>query len=669
MTSARRQVSSFDVFDTLLARRVRRPIDIFDLVETKVGVPGFAALRRAAESRARGTLESIYECLKQEMGLHACTDLQKQALMQAELQVEAENIVLIQETADLVQDGDILVSDMYMTEDQIWALLRAAGFDKAVTLYVSPGGKASGSMFDRLLLEYDIRMHHGDNPHSDVHMPYTRGIPTRFVTISHETDAEKSIRDAGLPTLAQLLRVQRLRNPYAPGSEAHSLYNVQLITNLPFLVDVSRHIARTAAAVGATRLLFFTRDGCLLRLVANWLYPELRCEDLACSRNAFVRSDPAFVDYIASMNVFDSALCIDLHGRGASAKAFFKKAYGRIPPLYVAAKYGSEADVTSYTTDAHCTALLEIANGDVKGSLLTVDAHGPVYYPMEYDFDLVQAMHAAVQGVVVDRGRGEAVRAELETVSAAESQSPWQAYLTRPWDPKPFAPLKERHVATHTGLTALANKHATDKGSEYMCAHGYTRVYEVLIGQLLRDRGFDKKVRVLEIGLNRVSGMHTTPSALMFLEYFHNQRVEYTGFDIDPGFRACARAPLLRIIIGDQSNPASLAQCGDRAYDLIIDDGCHANSHQQISLRTLWEFVAPGGFYIIEDLHWQPFKESVLSTRAVLKTWQETPHLPAATLTKIRAECASVAFYDSLSTIWGDTVIDALVVLQKKKTH
>jgi hypothetical protein len=32
----------------------------------------------------------------------------------------------------------------------------------------------------------------------------------------------------------------------------------------------------------------------------------------------------------------------------------------------------------------------------------------------------------------------------------------------------------------------------------------------------------------------------------------------------------------------------------------------HASHHQQVSLRTLFPFLSPGGLCIVEDLSWQP---------------------------------------------------------------
>ncbi len=39
-----------------------------------------------------------------------------------------------------------------------------------------------------------------------------------------------------------------------------------------------------------------------------------------------------------------------------------------------------------------------------------------------------------------------------------------------------------------------------------------------------------------------------------------------------------------------------------KQVDLIIDDGSHKLKDQEATLRTLWDRLRPGGFYIIEDL-------------------------------------------------------------------
>jgi hypothetical protein len=59
-------------------------------------------------------------------------------------------------------------------------------------------------------------------------------------------------------------------------------------------------------------------------------------------------------------------------------------------------------------------------------------------------------------------------------------------------------------------------------------------------------------------------------------------------------------------LIGDQSNPATLSawiKDSGGEFDLIIDDGRHANKHIYRSFQALWPELVSGGVYFIEDLH------------------------------------------------------------------
>ena len=67
------EIVSFDIFDTLLKRDVSSPIEVFNLIEERVG-KDFAVLRMQAEKRARRslnkeevTLKDIYSFMPQSL--------------------------------------------------------------------------------------------------------------------------------------------------------------------------------------------------------------------------------------------------------------------------------------------------------------------------------------------------------------------------------------------------------------------------------------------------------------------------------------------------------------------------------------------------------------------------------------------------------------------------
>ena len=152
-------------------------------------------------------------------------------------------------------------------------------------------------------------------------------------------------------------------------------------------------------------------------------------------------------------------------------------------------------------------------------------------------------------------------------------------------------------------LTSLAERYRSDKGVTVFPFHGYTLHYSKLF-EPFRQR----PIKLLEIGLARRTERGNAgidcPSLRMWLEYFPQASI--AGFDIDD-FSA-VRLPRARIFRGDQGDPSDLVKVAREygAFDIIIDDGSHASYHQQVTIETLFPFLAPGGLFVIEDLAWQP---------------------------------------------------------------
>ncbi len=156
-------------------------------------------------------------------------------------------------------------------------------------------------------------------------------------------------------------------------------------------------------------------------------------------------------------------------------------------------------------------------------------------------------------------------------------------------------------------LTELANEFGTDKGTLVGNRHHYTLVYEKLFSGL-RER----ELRLLEIGLS-IGGPELgapasrqvirVPSIDMWLSYF--PRAFVTGLDIsDCSHFKKERFSFISADCGDQA--ALRSAVGGRQFDIVLDDGSHASFHQQLTMLELFRSVAPGGYYIVEDLDWQP---------------------------------------------------------------
>lgn len=155
-----------------------------------------------------------------------------------------------------------------------------------------------------------------------------------------------------------------------------------------------------------------------------------------------------------------------------------------------------------------------------------------------------------------------------------------------------------------TILCDLARKHETDKGGSHFrygggdsdTCHNYTPEYHAMFGE---DRADVE--HVLEIGVNAGSSLR------MWADYFAN--AEIVGLDsnaecmkhTDPTNR-------IKVLMADQGDPLSLLDAlaklpeGSPKFDAIIDDGSHERNHQIVSMQTLLPFMAPWGYYVIEDI-------------------------------------------------------------------
>ena len=145
-------------------------------------------------------------------------------------------------------------------------------------------------------------------------------------------------------------------------------------------------------------------------------------------------------------------------------------------------------------------------------------------------------------------------------------------------------------------LTDLANLYASDKGTIAPSTghHGprlhFTPVYNTYMESIRMD-----ELTILEIGVG--SG----PSLPMWYEYFPNAKIH--AIDIVP--QTQHDRDRITTHICDQSNREQLEQVMNKIgeIDIIVDDGSHVVSHQQISLGALFPYLKSNGQYWVEDLH------------------------------------------------------------------
>jgi hypothetical protein len=289
-------MNSWDCFDTLVARRFVEPYTVFEEVGKRLGIEKFSKLRRWAEKNSDKTYEGIYKNLP---GVDP----------NVEFQVELEHCFGIVENMNRVKDGDIIVSDMYLSENQIRQILISCGLTKDVKIYVTPAGKHNGTVWPTLP---KINLHIGDNFKSDVESPRNYGITSEHYTGHSLNEIEKFVSESD-HELACWMRYVRLQCPYTGDGKLFWLDQSNL--NLPVLALASLELPNKPIA-------FTYRDS------VYWhpLYEAITGKNarrLDVSRMCYYNPTPEFIDYVLKQT--EGHVIADLQGSGKSLKAFFKE--------------------------------------------------------------------------------------------------------------------------------------------------------------------------------------------------------------------------------------------------------------------------------------------------------------------------------------------------------
>jgi hypothetical protein len=300
-------LTSFDVFDTLLVRKVGRPEAAFGVVGARAVEAGlwggsaerFGGLREGAEAMARKgcgvkevTLEGIYGVLVQWGTIRAETAARLAAL---ELEVEEEllevNPVRAKQLGEERRKGRAIafVSDMYVPEGWLRRQLEIRGLmEDGDGLYCSSARgmtKRSGELFGKVLSETGRSagevLHVGDHEVADVAVPRGLGMGAEQVRETRLTPYEEILESFGVQTggvttvMAGMSRLVRLRDEAEHGHEGEGggLGAVTCGVAGPILSAYVLWVLRKAREDGLEALYFLARDGQILLEVAKVLAP------------------------------------------------------------------------------------------------------------------------------------------------------------------------------------------------------------------------------------------------------------------------------------------------------------------------------------------------------------------------------------------------------------
>lgn len=177
---------SFDVFDTLIERKVNKPTDIFALVGKNIlgeeKSEEFRELRKRAESSAREakhyteiTLEEIYEELSKLYDKEVIKRLKnEETRLEIDLSYAKKEIIEFYNSCIKKDKQILIISDMYLPAKVIKKMLEHCNITNYDSLYVSNEygvNKISGKLFKIVLNQKGIKqseiVHIGDSVKAD----------------------------------------------------------------------------------------------------------------------------------------------------------------------------------------------------------------------------------------------------------------------------------------------------------------------------------------------------------------------------------------------------------------------------------------------------------------------------------------------------------------------
>lgn len=250
-------VISFDIFDTLITRKLYNPDDLFRLMDTKIdkklGIKSFIELRKEAEKEANLELkhdvniDEIYLFLQK---INSFSDKDISKLKELEINLELELCYPKKEMVEILKllksqnKKVILVSDMYLTEDIILKMLKKCGINKSKCfdkLYVSNSlnkRKDTGAMWEYLEDKYDKKelVHIGDNENSDYLLPKQYGFNAIFLP-----NARNQVKKIDLGNVVQKYGNESLDNSLYLGYVVNCvLFNSPFVNNISDLKTFSK---------------------------------------------------------------------------------------------------------------------------------------------------------------------------------------------------------------------------------------------------------------------------------------------------------------------------------------------------------------------------------------------------------------------------------------------
>lgn len=195
---SKKEYVSFDIFDTLIKRDVKKPTDVFSIIEQNYKICDFYKRRIEAEKIARKgkvdtTIYEIYD-IYNELYLNNIDEAEK--IKNIEKQVEYELCVqnkLLKKVYDFCIENNkkvYLISDMYLSSEILKEILEKNGYSKYEKLYVSceyDRTKANGELYKYIIQELGVDTSKLIHIGNDIKTDYMMALKNKISAVKVKT--------------------------------------------------------------------------------------------------------------------------------------------------------------------------------------------------------------------------------------------------------------------------------------------------------------------------------------------------------------------------------------------------------------------------------------------------------------------------------------------------
>lgn len=325
-------VISFDLFDTLVARKVYQYTDIFELVDIRLREKGIvindlAKLRLSAEKElSKNKSPRLIDIYEEVLKVSGTASISAKELCDIEWDIDCITFVprfhvceILREAVELGKEV-VITSDCYYSKKQIARMLETFSISGYKDLFVSSefGTLKTQGLFDKLLKQFPGKkiIHIGDDETADIISAEKRGIDTfRLYSGIQLYDAlgglgfEKSLNSLADRVKTGLFIARIFNDPFVFEDSERRLRvedaeDIGYLFCAPMITDFTLWMQENISRQRYKQILFGARDGYLFEKLYGISDPEGRSCYFLTSRTAAIRAGMETqedIDYVDGM--------------------------------------------------------------------------------------------------------------------------------------------------------------------------------------------------------------------------------------------------------------------------------------------------------------------------------------------------------------------------------